>query len=101
LPNNCSASKKEAIYENRVFLIRNLGIISPTEARRISFEETVRFEKIHEGLRFRTSLGRAKKSGGTREHNQSGNLLDRSSGASDGHTQVARGFLRRISDSGR
>jgi predicted ATPase len=40
--------KKEAIYQNRVFFIRNLGFITPTEARRISFEETVRFEKIHE-----------------------------------------------------
>ena len=40
--------KNEAIYQNRVFFIRNLGFITPTEARRISFEETVRFEKIHE-----------------------------------------------------
>ena len=40
--------KKEAIYQNRVFFIRNLGFVTPTEARRISFEETVRFEKIHE-----------------------------------------------------
>ena len=40
--------KKEAIYQHRVFFIRNLGFITPTEARRISFEETVRFEKIHE-----------------------------------------------------
>ena len=40
--------KKEAIYQNRVFFIRNLGFITPTEARRISFEETVRFERIHE-----------------------------------------------------
>jgi predicted ATPase len=40
--------KKEAIYQNRVFFIRNLGFITPTEARRISFEDTVRFEKIHE-----------------------------------------------------
>jgi predicted ATPase len=40
--------KREAIYQNRVFLIRNLGFITPTEARRISFEETLRFEKIHE-----------------------------------------------------
>jgi predicted ATPase len=39
---------KEAIYQNRVFFIRNLGFITPTEARRISFEDTVRFEKIHE-----------------------------------------------------
>ena len=40
--------KREAIFQQRVFLIRNLGFITPTEARRISFEETVRFEKIHE-----------------------------------------------------
>lgn len=40
--------KKEAIYQNRVFFIRNLGFITPTEARRISFDDTVRFEKIHE-----------------------------------------------------
>jgi len=40
--------KKESIYERRVFFIRNLGFITPTDARRISFEETVRFEKIHE-----------------------------------------------------
>lgn len=40
--------RKESIYQNRVFLIRNLGFITPTEARRISFEDTLRFEKIHE-----------------------------------------------------
>jgi predicted ATPase len=40
--------KIEAIYQKRAFFIRNLGFITPTEARRISFEETVRFEKIHE-----------------------------------------------------
>ena len=40
--------KKEAIYQTRVFFIRNLGFVTPTEARRISFEETVRFEKVHE-----------------------------------------------------
>ena len=40
--------KKEAIYQNRVFFIRNLGFITLTEARRISFAETVSFEKIHE-----------------------------------------------------
>ena len=42
--------KKEGIYQPRVFFIRNLGFIMPTEARRISFEETVRFEKIHEEI---------------------------------------------------
>jgi len=42
--------KKEAIYQPRVFFIRNLGFITATEARRITFEETVRFEKIHEEI---------------------------------------------------
>jgi predicted ATPase len=40
--------QEEAIFERRVFFIRNLGFITPSEARRISFEETLRFEKIHE-----------------------------------------------------
>jgi predicted ATPase len=40
--------KKEAIYQNRVFFICNLGFVTPTEARRISYEDTVRFEKIHQ-----------------------------------------------------
>ncbi len=40
--------KKEAIYQDRVFFVRNLGFVTPSEARRISFEDTVRFEKIHE-----------------------------------------------------
>lgn len=40
--------RREAVYENRVFFIRNLGFVAPTEARRISFEDTLRFEKIHE-----------------------------------------------------
>ena len=39
---------KEAIFERQVFFIRNLGFIAPTEARRISFEQTLRFERIHE-----------------------------------------------------
>lgn len=39
---------REELYENRVFFIRNLGFITATEARRISFEETLRFERIHE-----------------------------------------------------
>jgi predicted ATPase len=32
----------DAIYQKRVFFIRNLGYIKPTEARRISFEEAQR-----------------------------------------------------------
>jgi predicted ATPase len=38
----------EKIYRKQVFFIRNLGFIKPTEARRISFEESLRFEQIHE-----------------------------------------------------
>jgi predicted ATPase len=40
--------KRDAIFQTRVFFIRNLGFIKATEARRISFEETLRFERIHE-----------------------------------------------------
>jgi len=40
--------RKEAIYETQVFFVRNLGFVTPSEARRISFEETVRFERIHQ-----------------------------------------------------
>lgn len=38
----------EAIFQRRVFFVRNLGFITPTEARRISFEESLCFERIHE-----------------------------------------------------
>jgi predicted ATPase len=38
----------EAIYQKRVFFIQNLGFVTPTEARRISFEEALRFERVHE-----------------------------------------------------
>jgi len=40
--------QQESIYQKQVFFIRNLGFITPSEARRITFEETLRFEKIHE-----------------------------------------------------
>ena len=40
--------RQENIYEKEVFFIENLGFCEPTEARKISFEEALRFEKIHE-----------------------------------------------------
>jgi predicted ATPase len=40
--------KTESIFRDRVFFVRNLGFIQPTEARRISFEDALRFERIHE-----------------------------------------------------
>ncbi len=39
--------KEEAIYQQQVFFIENLGFIKPTDARKISYEESVAFEKIH------------------------------------------------------
>ena len=39
---------REGIYERRVFFVRSLGFITRTEARRITPEEAVRFEKTHE-----------------------------------------------------
>ncbi|HXF90356.1 MAG TPA: AAA family ATPase [Candidatus Nitrosotenuis sp.] len=35
------------LYERRVFFIENLGFCQPTEARKISFEESLIFENIH------------------------------------------------------
>ena len=40
----------EAIYQKRVFFIRSLGFITPTEARRINLEEARRFERVHEEI---------------------------------------------------
>jgi predicted ATPase len=40
--------REERVYERSVFFLENLGFIEPTAARRITFEETVRFERIHE-----------------------------------------------------
>ena len=40
--------KTEATFERQVFFVRNLGFIAPTEARRISYGEALRFERIHE-----------------------------------------------------
>ena len=38
----------EATFEKRVFFIGSLGFVAPTEARRITLDEAIRFEKIHE-----------------------------------------------------
>ena len=38
---------RDAIFQKRVFFILNLGFVAPTEARRISFEEALRFEHVH------------------------------------------------------
>lgn len=42
------AIQTERFYERKVFFLRNLGFIVNTQARRISFDDTLRFEKVHE-----------------------------------------------------
>ncbi len=39
--------KESKIYEQKVFFIENLGFVKSTEARKISFEHSLIFEKIH------------------------------------------------------
>jgi predicted ATPase len=41
---------RERIFEKTVFFARPLGFISPTAARRISFEESLRFGQMHEEI---------------------------------------------------
>lgn len=36
------------IFQRKVFFIQNLGTVTKTEARRISYEDALRFERIHE-----------------------------------------------------
>ncbi|MEU5398020.1 AAA family ATPase [Streptomyces sp. NPDC005963] len=38
----------QGVYERHVFFVRNLGFCEPTAARRITFKESLAFEKIHE-----------------------------------------------------
>ncbi|MGW2543917.1 AAA family ATPase [Kitasatospora sp. NPDC001574] len=38
----------EHVYRNEVFFVRNLGFVEPTAARRISFEDALTFEQLHE-----------------------------------------------------
>src|SRR5215469_2863096 len=38
----------EQVYSPRVFFVRGLGFVAPTEARRITLEHALIFEKVHE-----------------------------------------------------
>jgi predicted ATPase len=40
----------EQIFQRAVFLIRPLGFIEPTAARRISYADSLAFEKVHEAV---------------------------------------------------
>jgi predicted ATPase len=48
LANEIERIDKEQIYQKPIFFIENLGFCEPTQARRISFEDSLRFEKVHE-----------------------------------------------------
>ena len=39
---------KAQIYQKQVFFIDNLGFCEPTAARKITYEDSLRFEKVHE-----------------------------------------------------
>ncbi len=39
--------ERERVYERQVLFIRGLGFIAPTEARRITVEDALRFEAVH------------------------------------------------------
>ncbi|MEV0390407.1 AAA family ATPase [Nonomuraea sp. NPDC050643] len=39
---------RDEVYDRDVFFVRNLGFCEPTEARRISFEDSLEFERLHE-----------------------------------------------------
>jgi predicted ATPase len=41
---------RECVYEQQVFLVRPLGFVTPTDARRISDAESLRFQLIHEDV---------------------------------------------------
>lgn len=39
---------QDGVYERTVFFVRNQGFVEPTEARRISYADSLVFERIHE-----------------------------------------------------
>ncbi|WP_433513316.1 AAA family ATPase [Nonomuraea sp. CA-143628] len=38
----------QRIFEKKVLFVQNLGFVTPTDARLITFEESLRFEQIHQ-----------------------------------------------------
>lgn len=47
LMNEIERIHKHHIYEKRAFFVENLGFITNTDARKISFEDSLRFEQVH------------------------------------------------------
>ena len=42
--------EREGFYERRVLFVDHLGFMTPTPVRRISFEDSLRFEAVHEAV---------------------------------------------------
>ena len=42
--------RKQQIFQRMVFFVRPIGFIEPTAARRISYEESLVFERLHEAV---------------------------------------------------
>jgi len=40
--------RSEEVFQRRVIFVGNLGFVAPSDVRRISYEEALRFEAIHE-----------------------------------------------------
>ena len=38
----------DQVYDNRVFFVRPIGFVEPTAARRISYQDSLEFERVHE-----------------------------------------------------
>ncbi|HMD94017.1 MAG TPA: AAA family ATPase [Trebonia sp.] len=39
---------RHGVYERQVLFVRPIGVVEPTAARRISYEESIAFERVHE-----------------------------------------------------
>ncbi len=48
LANEMERIRNEQIYQKQVFFIENLGFCEPSAARKITFEDSLKFEKVHE-----------------------------------------------------
>ena len=42
--------REQQIFQRMVFFVRPIGFVEPTEARRISYEESLMFERLHEAV---------------------------------------------------
>ena len=45
---NAALAETADLYQRRVLFIQNLGFVTPTQARRISFADALAFERVHE-----------------------------------------------------